>query len=195
MRKVGLMLGTFDPVHFGHISLSVQMSELHRLDEVIFYPAFCSPFKKDHPPLAGGKDRIQMIRSVVQEIPHFSVSDREIKYNRIVYTVDLVKEILKEEKEIRLYTLFSEDSLNGFSKWKDVNELIRLASPLIGSRSGSCLTVSSSLKEKLKSGFTKTRMMDISSTEIRRRLKKNLYCGHLVPAKVLDYITVHQLYL
>lgn len=195
MKKVGFFIGTFDPVHNGHISLAIQMSEIYRLDEVIFCPAFCSPFKKNRPPTAPGDQRFQMIQAAIAEIPHFSVTDREIRRDKIVFTVDLVKEILNEKKDLQLHLIISEDILNGLPQWKDAEELIRLAPPLIGSRLASPRNIPPDLKEKLKKVFTQTKMMDISSTEVRERLKKDLYCGHLVPAKVLDYIRVHQLYL
>jgi len=195
MKKVGFFIGTFDPIHNGHISLAVQISEIHRLDEVILCPAFCSPFKKNRPPAVSAEQRLQMVQAAIQDIPRFSASDREIRQDKIVFTIDLVKEILNEEKNLQLHLIFSEDTLNGFPQWKEVDELIRLAPPFIGSRLASPRNIPADLKEKLKKGFTQTKMMDISSTEIRERLKKELYCGHLVPAKVLDYIRVYQLYL
>ena len=199
-RKIGIYGGSFDPIHFGHINLAVQLKEKGGLDEVIFCPTYLSPFKKNSPPKEDGKKRLAMVQIIIEEIPGFSVSDCEVNRKKISYTIDTLRQKKKEyeTKNISLNLLIAEDSLPYFHSWKEVLEIIEIAPPIIGGRTGqykNCLHLfSKEIAEKLNKNFIETKKLDISSTEIKDRLKKGLYCGHLVPAKVLDYIYSHHLY-
>jgi nicotinate-nucleotide adenylyltransferase len=167
MKKVGFLGGSFDPIHFGHISLAIELLEQHRLDEVLFCPAFCSPFKQQKPPVASPDDRLAMLKLALDH-PQFKITTLEIDRGGASYTIDTIRAL--EGMKIRL--LLSDESAKELHQWKDTQELMRLAPPLIGARA-----------------------REISSTEIRERLKKKLYCGHLVPAKALQYIQKKNLYL
>jgi len=165
-KSVGFFGGSFDPIHFGHITLAVQLMESHKLDEILFCPAFCSPFKKSTPPVASGKHRLAMLKLAL-DIPQFKITTIELDQAGPSYTIDTIRALQIEG--VRL--ILSEEAAAHLSKWKDTEQLLRLAPPLIGPRE-----------------------VPISSTDIRARLKKKLYCGHLVPAKVLEYIHKHRLY-
>jgi nicotinate-nucleotide adenylyltransferase len=170
MKKkiVGFFGGSFDPIHFGHITLAIELMEEHALDEVLFCPAYCSPFKTDKPPVAGPKDRLAMLKLAL-EIPPFKITSWELDREGPSYTIDTIRALQTEGVQYRL--LLSNEAAKDLKQWKEVEALVRLAPPLIGER--------------------KT---PISSTQIRERLQKNLYCGHLIPAKVLEYIRKHDLY-
>ncbi len=185
MKKIGFYGGTFDPIHFGHLFLALQLAEYHRLDKVLICPAFCSPFKKDHSPTASAEHRLEMVRLAVQDISCMEVLSLEAEKQKISYTIDTIRSL----PPARYHLLLSEESAASFMEWKEAEELARLAPPLIGCRKGAPPTSSF-----LKKGFTPTKSMEISSTEIRERLKNKLYCGHLVPAKALDYIERYRLY-
>ena len=101
--------------------------------------------------------------------PQFKLSKWEIEQKVCSYTIDTIRALQKEGTQLRL--LLSEEAAAHLDQWKETQELIRLAPPLIGPRE-----------------------IQVSSTEIRARLKKNLYCGHLVPSKALAYIHKHGLY-
>jgi nicotinate-nucleotide adenylyltransferase len=188
MKKIGFYGGTFDPIHFGHLFLALQLAEYHELDQVLVCPAFCSPFKKNHVPSASAEHRLQMIQLAVEEIPHMEVLPLEVEAKKISYTIDTIRSL----PPAAYHLLLSEESAVSFLQWKEAEELALIAPPLIGCRRGA-----GSLPQNipfLQKGFTSTKIMEISSTEIRDRLKNKLYCGHLVPAKALDYIECHQLY-
>ena len=198
-RKIGFFGGTFDPIHFGHLNLAIELFEKCSLDEVLFSPVFISPFKKNSPSVADPEKRAEMIRLAIEGFKGFSLTDIEIKRGGVSYTVDSLK-MLSEKfpKDAELHLLIAEDSLFHFHRWKDYSEILELAPPFIGCRSNLSVntkdldpTVAAKLHKK---NFILTRQMDVSSTDIRLRLKNNLYCGHLVPAKVLDYIHLHGLY-
>jgi nicotinate-nucleotide adenylyltransferase len=192
-KTIGFYGGTFDPIHFGHLNLAVQLLEIHQLDEVLFCPAYCSPLKSASPPHASPQHRLEMVRIALEGIPHFRITSYEVDRNDPSFTIDTLRMIQGEGRgEVKFRLLLSEEAAIHFDQWKDFRDLIRLAPPLIGTRSSP--SVRSSLAETLRSGFTQTKIFDVSSTDIRARLKKGRYCGHLVPGKVLDYIRVNGLY-
>lgn len=188
MKKIGFFGGTFDPIHFGHLNLAIEMLERHHLDEILFCPAFCSPFKDQ--PVANGQHRLEMVQRAITGIDRCRVSSVEIDRGGPSYTIDTLR-ALHSEGEFRL--LLSDESIGRFDQWKEAQELVRLAPPLIGTRR-EALTGKGAIAEALRRGITPTRVFEISSTEVRERLKKKLYCGHLIPAKTLEYIQQQHLY-
>ena len=168
MRKVGFFGGSFDPIHFGHISLALCLLEKYNLDRILFCPAAVSPFKTGSPPVASGKDRVEMLKLALDH-PQFKISTIELDRGGTSFTIDTICELSKEY-ELNLL-LSDEAAAGGLEKWKESEALQKMAPPLIGARS-----------------------REISSTGIRKRLSKKLYCGHLVPLKALDYIQANQLY-
>lgn len=163
---IGFFGGTFDPIHFGHISLAVQLLEAHKLKKILFCPALCSPFKTEKPPIASPQHRLAMLQLALDH-PQFEITTLELDRISPSYAIDTIRAL--QIKGLRL--LLSEEAAARLDQWKETQELVRLAPPLIGPRE-----------------------IQISSTQIRDRLKKRLYCGHLVPAKALQYIEKHQLY-
>lgn len=168
MKLVGFFGGTFDPLHFGHVGLAVRLLEMYHLDEILFCPAFCSPFKVDRQPLASPSQRLEILQ-VALDHPKFKISTLEIEEGGVSYTIDTLKKLQRPGVDLRL--LLSEEAAEHFNLWKSPEEIVKIAPLLIGKRD-----------------------FPISSTEIRARLQKNLYCAHLVPAKALDYIKKNRLY-
>ena len=169
MKKVGFFGGSFDPIHFGHIALAIQLMEIHQLDEVLFCPAFCSPFKTATPPIGTPHERLAMLKLAL-DIPQFKISTLELDRRGPSYSIETLRALQTEGVKFRL--LLSDEAAAHLDKWKDTQELIKLAPPLVAPRE-----------------------IQISSTQIRARLKRGLYCGHLIPAKALEYIQNHHLYL
>lgn len=200
-QKIGFFGGTFDPIHFGHIHLAVQLSEIHHLDRVLLCPANFSPHKSHDMPHMDRQHRLRMVQLAIEDIGTFAVSDSEIKRSGPSYTIDTVRHLIDEhsrsKEKIAWHLLLGEDSLKEFHRWKESEELVRLAPPLIGTRmliTDWDLDFPPALLKALKEGITKIPLMEMSSTVIRERLAKKRYCGHLVPAKVLDYIHQNRLY-
>lgn len=195
--RVGFLGGTFDPIHFGHLNLALQMLEIHKLDEVIFCPTSLSPHKEEAPPISFKKHRKAMVEIAIAPIPQFSCLDLEIENEGPSYTIDTIRALKKQRHSDKIYLILGEDALFRLSEWKDVEELLELAPPLVGSR---LLTLVKPLKfkapieEAVEKGMTPMPLMDISSTDLRKRLQAGLYCGHLIPLNVLDYISANKLY-
>jgi nicotinate-nucleotide adenylyltransferase len=202
-KKIGLFGGTFDPIHFGHLNLAFELSEKMNLDEVWFIPAQINPLKVSDPP-ASMEHRLAMVALALQEMPRFFLKDLEKERPPPSYTIDTLKAFIEQEAHEhfphQFFLLMGEDAVPNFSRWHMHTEIIKLAPLLIGSRSGVWKTpldedlCSLSVREAIQKGLIPTRLMDISGTEIRKRLAQGLYCGHLMPESVLDYIQDFRLY-
>jgi nicotinate-nucleotide adenylyltransferase len=163
---IGFFGGTFDPIHFGHVALAIELLEAHKLKKILFCPAYCSPFKKEKPPVASPQHRLAML-TLALDHPQFEIATLELDRGGPSYAIDTIRAL--QIQGLRL--ILSEESAAHLDQWREAQELVRLAPPLVGRRE-----------------------IQISSTQIRDRLKKRLYCGHLVPAKALAYIERHRLY-
>lgn len=191
--KIGFLGGTFDPIHFGHLNLALRILEARGLDQVLFCPASLSPHKESRPPQASKENRCAMVACAIADIPQLRLCTIETEQENPCYTIDTVRLLQKKHENDQFHLILGEDGLHRLSEWKEVEALLTLAPPLIGVRH---LPRESSFYHKdIKENFNLIPLMDISSAEIRMRLQKGLYCGHLLPANVLDYILSHQLYL
>lgn len=192
-KRVGFFGGSFDPVHLGHVNLAISILEQEIVDQILFCPTHVSPLKKERPPLASGRDRLNMLQLALEDIPGCDPYNKEISRPPPSYTIDSIREL---KGQIRL--IVGEDTAYGFGRWKQIDCLLDLAPPIIGTRHGFNKEKLNRLPEKIKvkveEGLLKIPGMDISSTQIRDRLKKRVYCGHLLQGKVLDYIHQNTIY-
>lgn len=192
-QKIGLFGGSFDPFHFGHLNLVVNLLEHAHLDQVFICPAKSTAFKTPHVSI---EHRIHMLQLVIEEFPSCSLLDWEIQMQK-PYTIDTVKR-LKKNEEIDLFLLLGEDLLPNLHLWYQVEDLLPLVTPLIASRFAAPQSIDLKLSfqamSKLEKGFIKIPLMEISGKIIRQRLQQRKFCKHLVPAKILDYIQVNHLY-
>lgn len=200
-EKIGLFGGTFDPIHFGHLNLAFELMEKRELDQVWFIPAQVNPFKVQFPP-SPMDHRLAMVQLAIQEIPQFHLKDLERERPPPSYTIDTLRAFIAEEAYQSTPNQFSlllgEDSIPGFFHWHLPEEIVKLVPLFIGSRSGlwqyELSHFSLPIREAIQKGLTQTRLMDISGTEIRKRFAHQLYCGHLIPGSVLNYIQDQQIY-
>ena len=174
MKKRALFGGSFDPPHFGHLNLAIEMLEREGFEEVIWVPAAQSPFKG---PATEAMHRLAMVRLATAPVAEFKVLDLEIRRVGKSYTVDTL-EALGCTPE-RFVLLVADDVYATFDQWRRADRIKELVDILVVSRFGEGIMLPK---------------MEISGTRIRERLKRGLYCGHLVPANVLDYIFLHRLY-
>lgn len=196
-KKIGFYGGSFDPIHFGHLNLAVDISEAHQLDEVWFCPANINPHKTSHQ-TAPFKDRVEMVALALEGFPNFKVIDLEIKREAPSYTIDTLDILLRENNNLQIGLIIGDDTLLDFHRWHRVKDIIEKIPVYIGNRLTNLAHVNledPQLLAAVQKGITHTHVIEISATEIRQRLAKGLNCRHLSPAKVIDYILAHQLYL
>ena len=192
MRKIGLYGGTFNPVHNGHLNLAFELMEKGGLDEVWWIPTSRSPLRAQASE-ASPEQRYQMVALAIAQIPQFRVLDSEIKQEPPAYTFDTVKDILQRCPDDSFYLLLGQDLLVNYMAWKEPLELASSIPFLIGGRKGQTLPpFPSEIQPFIDKGIVQTTLLEISGTQIRERFKKGLYSGHLIPAKVLDFICVNQ---
>jgi len=200
-RRIGLYGGTFDPIHLGHINLILEMKRLHHLDEVWIIPTGVNPFKL-HKVVTLGFHRMAMAHLAAEGLDGVHVLSHEIEREGISYATDTLS-ILKEEAKKRgenpeFFIILGEDAAKGFHLWKDPKKVLDDATILIGPRHSdkipSSFTGDQAIDQVLKQGWTHTSIKDISSTEIKKKLRQGESCEGLLSPKVLDYIRSHGLY-
>jgi nicotinate-nucleotide adenylyltransferase len=191
-RKIGILGGTFDPIHLGHLVLAEQVKEKLQLDQVIFMPS-ASPPHKTKRKLSSAKDRFQMTKLALENNPTFLVSDIELNRGGLSYTVDTLKQLKKQYPDSEIYFLTGSDVLNEIQTWKDPEQIYKLVKVVIAIRP--CFDSFDSKNHfAKKSIIVPITGIDISSTQIRERVKKKQSIKYLVPAKVEEYIKKKKLY-
>ena len=199
MKKVGFFGGTFDPIHLGHINLAICILEHYHLDEVLFCPASLSPHKIAEEPTASKQQRREMVELAIRPIEAFTCLEAELFREGPSYTIDTIRALKHAHPSVEYHLILGEDSLERLSEWREIEELIAIAPPLIGNRTANLSEgfhhLPSKIKKAVQKGMTPIPVMDISSTELRQRLKEGKYCGHLLPAEVANYIKEYRLYI
>lgn len=198
--KIGILGGTFDPPHNGHIAIAEEVRTKLGLDEIYFVPSSRTPLKEDAPILSS-EHRVEMVRLAVAEHPFFKLSTVEIDREGISYTIDTINELrdsLGTENE--LFFILGWDNLEQLPYWKEPLEIIKLCRVVAVRRPGYSYPDMDSLERVIpgisgKVIFLDEPEMDISATEIRKRISNGVDIKHLVPATVAGYIEENKLYI
>ncbi len=135
MRRIGILGGTFDPIHFGHLRLAEEALEAWPLDEVLFVPAAVSPFKTDAP-ITDAEHRVEMVRRAIASNSRFSLSTVDVDRSGPSYTVDTVQRLREKYSADELVLIVGVDTLRGFPRWKDWRGIVAAASLFVGARPG-----------------------------------------------------------
>ncbi len=198
--KLGIIGGSFDPIHYGHLILADHAREAAGLDKVLFMPAATSPLKPDGPQ-AKDRQRLEMLQLALGGDENFELSRLEIERDGVSYTVDTLTELIAEHPQAELFLIIGSDSLEDFSKWKDVDKICELAIPLVGSRRGSNADLtqlqpycSAERLEQIQQFAFEFPWIELSSTELRQRLSAQASIRYRTPRSVECYIETAKLY-
>lgn len=198
--RVGIMGGTFDPVHLGHLLVAEEVRVQLGLERVIFLPAG-QPWLRRHEPLSPAVDRMNMVELAVAGHPNFEACSSEIERGGPTYTVDTL-EVLADllGKDACLFFILGSDALADFPRWKDPDRILELCSLAVVSRPGCDEFDRREWAARFPQASGKavpmvTPLIGISGTEIRRRAAGGGSLRYMVPDAVADYIRDHGLYL
>ncbi|MFQ6093852.1 MAG: nicotinate-nucleotide adenylyltransferase [bacterium] len=191
--RVGIFGGTFNPPHLGHLIVAQEVRRRFSLDKIVFVPSARPPHKADSPG-ASSAERYIMTVLATRDNPYFEVSDVEIRRPGRSYTVDTIKQFKKlYGTEVEIFFIMGGDSIFEIDTWREPEEILRLCKVIVTTRPGFDLTkVEDRLKEKAI--LTEVSRIDISSTEIRRRVQEGKSIKYLVPKEVEEYILREKLY-
>lgn len=200
MKRIGIMGGTFDPVHNGHLLLGKQAYTEYGLDEIWYMPSHIPPHKKDHH-VTDGADRLNMLYLALEGIPYCRVSEFEMKREGNTYTAQTLELLKNEYSEYRFYFIIGADSLFQLESWYHPETVMKLTSFLVSGRE--CESGGRTLEEQARYlheaygadiRFLHNEEVDIASAEIRKRVSEGKDIKKYVPGPVEAYIRSHRLY-
>lgn len=200
MKKIGILGGTFDPVHYGHIALAEDAVREAGLHEVVMIPARIQPFKQDRE-YASGEDRFNMLALAAGKDDHITVSKYELQQESISYTYLTLRHMQEFfGEDTRLYFITGTDSFLKIDTWMNAEELLSNYAYIIGTRPGYRQDEYRKALQKITSAYgtevismNKTEL-DISATQIRQMVAEGKPISDLVPPVVERYIREHGLY-
>ncbi len=214
LNGIGILGGTFDPIHLGHTQSAQIVATQLKLEKVLLIPAHISPHKTsaDLTPHASAEQRAKMVEIACQEFPLFSCDTREIKRPGHSYTLDTLKELKRELPQKTLYFIMGMDSLLSFTRWHQYMEILSLCHLVVNTRPHYSLkqlnadtqqlldkyqTNDVKQLKQLKHGkifFAQECIYDISSTKIRQLLNQKENCLQQLHPAISDFIHKNNLY-
>lgn len=209
LSAIGILGGTFDPVHFGHLRAAIEVKEKLQLEDLRLIPAGNPPLRATT--FATAEHRLTMLRLALSDYPDLVVDDREVRREGFSYMVDTLSEIRAGEGSIPLLLIIGQDAANALDQWHEWRRLFDLAHLVIMRRPQSVFEYSDQLLEQVQPRLVSNprelsdtpaglvlplelTQLAISSTDIRRRFRAGLSPRFLMPQPVIDYIREHGLY-
>ena len=184
MKRIGIFGGSFNPVHHGHLLLARAAFEALRLDEMLFVPCHDSADGKKLLPAA---KRLAMLKAALRGVKNFSVSEVDLKRGGVSRSVDTVRELgAAAGKGAKFFLLIGADQASQFPRWKDAELLAMQAQICVLARPGHSSSISIHKKYRFKT--LNVPQYEISSSEIRTRLKKNLPLNWFLPSSALSIL-------
>lgn len=197
LKKVGIMGGTFDPIHMGHLIIAETAREAFDLEEILFIPSGVSYMKSN---VLDKKTRVTMTGIAIEDNPHFALSTIEVDRDGNSYSYETIAELKKHNPDTEYYFIVGADSLFHMEKWMCPEKIFSECVILAAIRSGSTAEEFNAQIEYLKESYkadirmVPTKSLDISSTAIREKAERGSSIQYLVPDKVREYIDKNNIY-
>lgn len=188
LKKIGILGGTFNPVHIGHLAIADTVRDRLKLDHVIFIPSFWPPHKSRRGILSV-ELRLKMLRKAVESYPEYSVCDFEAKRQGKSFTINTIHYLKTIYPNAKFYFIIGSDMLNGLSKWKSIDVLSQMMTFVAIQRKGFERVVTD-----YKVKFLPVLNLGISSSYIRQSIRKQYSVRHLLPENVYKFILKKNLY-
>ena len=194
--KIGLLGGTFDPIHKGHLYIAKEVLKKLSLDKVIFVPANVPP-NKENALFSPANIRFEMVKKSISPYSQFEISDEEIKRQGVSYTIDTVRNF-KEKFKAKLFLIMGMDQLLAFHAWKDYELISNYANLVVINRQG-FPQKDDYIKNFLGKIFNKIIFLElkpfvVSSSEIREKIKQGLDVSEFIPKEAVEVIRENGLY-
>lgn len=199
--KIGIMGGSFNPIHMGHLMMCEYMRSELALEKVLFIPTGHAPHKPDYS--VSAEERLEMVGLAVEDNPKFEVTDIEVRCQDTTYSVDTLKQLKEIYPEAEFYFFLGSDILEDLKTWKKFDELAQLAIFAVAVRPGFASVTMTTIKReirilkteyKAKIRLIDTPLLEISSTTLRERIAKNLSVKYFLPDAVTNYIEKKRFY-
>jgi nicotinate-nucleotide adenylyltransferase len=198
-RKIGIMGGTFDPIHTGHLATAEAVRVEYDLEKVLFIPA-ANPPHKQHFQVAKSLHRYIMTVMATHSNPHFYVSSIEIERPGLSYAIDTVLELISQYGvNTEFYFIVGSDTVSELPSWKDIGRLLEICHFIAANRPGSAYALDDVIKLFGEQGYNRihslpTPELEISSTDIREKVRQGRSIKYIVPESVENYICKENLY-
>jgi nicotinate-nucleotide adenylyltransferase len=199
-ERIGVLGGSFDPVHIGHLIIAQDAVEQLELNRLIFVPTAVSPHKQHCQPVEG-RHRLEMLQLATENNLRFEVSDMELSRGGVSYTVDTVQHLQADHPGAELFFIVGLDSLSELHRWHRVKELFDCCTVVPFGRGGedpeavaAKCGLSKDWKNRLLDRLIRIHEVEVSASEIRMRIAEGLSIQTLVPPEVEMYIAEHNLY-
>ncbi|WP_273654243.1 nicotinate-nucleotide adenylyltransferase [Cellulomonas fimi] len=189
--RLGVMGGTFDPVHHGHLVAASEVADRFDLDEVVFVPTGQPTFKQEQD-VTVAEHRYLMTVIATASNPRFTVSRVDIERPGLTYTVDTLRDLKTQRPDADLYFITGADAIEQILTWKDAEELFAMAHFVAVTRPGHTLSVDGLPADRVS--IQEIPALAISSTDVRARARAGQPVWYLVPDGVVQYIAKHRLY-
>lgn len=186
-KKIGILGGTFNPIHLGHLVMAEQALVQLNLDKVLFMPDYLPPHI-DHKDAINANDRAEMIKLAIKDNPNFALEPCEINRGGKSYSFDTMLQLNKDHPYNDYYFIIGGDMVTYLPKWYRINDLLKLVTFVGIERLGNEKVTEYPIK------WISTPLIDLSSTGVRKAIKAHHNLKYLVPDQVLNYIKEHQLY-
>ena len=199
-HRIGIMGGTFDPIHMGHLILGEKAYEQFRLEKVLFMPSGNPPHKRNRQGRATDEERVEMVRRAITGNPHFELSLTEMHENGYTYTYHTLEMLKEKNPDTDYYFIIGADSLYDFDTWREPERICRNCILVTAVRNHSTIAELEAEMNRLSLKYNGTFLtlnttnLDVSSEMLRNWIREDKSVRYYIPDPVIEYIRENQIY-